>query len=266
LARETKGLVSTGNIERTQVERHHQQGLTPLVVIDADCQRDGRNLRFSGKIRNIGPGPATGVYFCVKPIHGAAAEKYGRGLAAGEVWDFDLSWDMGLGFGVDLVPYDCLVCFSSIFATDGVVQQYSSSGRRLDLSMRTMILPDRSKPGEAAEIKATFLGAVRPLPAFGEMGPRWYFGCQTVAVDDNRYRPASTQRQAEILVYETFRLVATGADRAATDSIPVGAKIHSFAVLSRSALYACRPNSSTLILFWLVRPLRLICTPCYDAC
>lgn len=173
LASETKTLVTSGNEERQQVERHHQQGLTPLVVIDADCIPEGQRVRFVGKIRNVGPGPATGVFFGVKPDLAAPSQRYGRALAAGEVWDLDLSWNAGQEVsGLSLLPYRCLLTFSSIFVTEGVVEQYSPTGKRLDLSIRTMVLPERSRPGEAAQMRDAFMG---PLPvqfAEGEMGPR----------------------------------------------------------------------------------------------
>ena len=173
LATETKDLVVSGNAERDQVERHHQQSLTPLVVLDADCIPDGGRVRFVGKIRNIGLGPATGVYICVKPDIAAPAQRYGRGLAAaGDVWDFELYWDMGREkTGLDLLPYDCIVCFTSMFATDGYIHQYSPTGRRLDLSIRQMILPERSKPGEIAELRNAYVSTPMVF-AQGEMGPR----------------------------------------------------------------------------------------------
>jgi len=172
LATETKDLVASGNAERDQVERHHQQSLTPLVVLDADCIPDGLRVRFVGKIRNIGLGPATGVYICVKPDVAAPAQRYGRGLAAGDAWDFELYWDMGRErTGLDLLPYDCIVCFTSMFVTEGFIQQYSPTGRRLDLTIRQMILPERSKPGEIAKLRNAYVSTPMAF-AQGEMGPR----------------------------------------------------------------------------------------------
>jgi hypothetical protein len=174
LANETKRLVTSGNDDRLQVEKHHQQGLTPIVVIDADCRPENAQVRFVGKIRNVGPGPATAVFFCVKPHLAGPAQRYGRALAPGEVWDFDLTWPAaGTPIsGLSFLPYECLITFSSIFVTEGLIEQYSSTGRRLDLSIRTMVLPERSKAGEIMEMKGAFIGKL-PVPlAEGEMGPR----------------------------------------------------------------------------------------------
>jgi hypothetical protein len=108
----------------------------------------------------------------VKPDIAAPAQRYGRGLAAGDVWDFELYWDMGREkTGLDLLPYDCIVCFMSMFATEGYIQQYSPTGRRIDLSIRQMILPERSKPGEVAELRNAYVSSPMAF-AQGEMGPR----------------------------------------------------------------------------------------------
>jgi hypothetical protein len=152
LAVETRDLVKSSAAERAQVERHHQQTMMPLVLIQAACiwrtVKDRNTMVLRGTIRNVGAGSATSVLLYIRPIGGPPAHSYDYGAispnSANEFtigWDFAAPRDAGQGAEEANVPYDCFTTFESIFGTRGAVYQRSETGEDEPTAIGALVLP-----------------------------------------------------------------------------------------------------------------------------
>jgi hypothetical protein len=194
LAKETRDLVQAGNEERKQVERHHQQAFAPIVVAFARCYLGPSNLMFEGGIQNIGSGPATDIEITVVPMGQApAAHKNLGSLAAGETRLLKLHWEHGKGepHVGQVLPYNAILTFKSIFETTGQTIQYSYSGLGEDAVVRQVVLPGSDVKG--AEIPE-FFPSGRPVPAFGK--------CESLAIASAMQQQTSEQMRLSIKIVD----------------------------------------------------------------
>lgn len=162
MALETRGLVLASSAERAQTELHHQQSLAPLVVVYASCQRFSDSphkvqLRFKGLIRNLGAGPASGIYVCVKTRVTAPAQKYVSPMGAGEAWNIDLRWEAPADISNAHYFYECFISYRSIFITEGYTIQRSETGKAEDAFVVELVPPERTKPQEVLDARAAFI-------------------------------------------------------------------------------------------------------------
>ncbi len=151
LAEQTKQQVSENVDAFNQSERHHQQAMMPLVTLDLLASKEQLPvtigqvpqyvMRFTGRVKNIGPGPSISVNALVKPIAYSQSWHY-LGIIAATAMDglhIDRPFTGGVVPHQGFFPYDCLVHFVSVFGTEGFVHLYSHSGDTKDAVVKQIV-------------------------------------------------------------------------------------------------------------------------------
>ncbi len=180
LAAETRDLVkaSAGQIE--QAERHHQEGLMPIIFVRIDCSthvtvvqnwgtgndapQPALALRIQGEIVNVGPGPATDVEMIFKPAPIVGRRLYIGIIGPNSIQPLDHEWTISAGSPSPFVPYECLTRYRSVFGNEGATFQRSHSGYAKDARVENHIKPGPN--GQAAvdnEISVRGLTGILPF-------------------------------------------------------------------------------------------------------
>jgi hypothetical protein len=174
VANETRDLVNSSAEDRAQVERHHQETLAPLLVVEADLVKsntEGEQVALQGYLRNIGGGPAREAWIYIRPSLAAPAQFSVRPIAAGDRWELSVGWAGVLEARTTAYPYDLLVTFVTVFGTRGAIEYKSHSGIRDDLSVERVVSPSSGSHDEVVELEQKYR-ALKPVLARGTVGPR----------------------------------------------------------------------------------------------
>jgi hypothetical protein len=170
MAEETKDLVKAAGDERLQVERHHQQTLMPIVYLEAECcmqpRLGGIYIVFQGEVRNVGGGPSTGINILLKPSGYVERIAYQGLIGPNERRPFKIEWRLTGPVPVqDVLPYDSITRFRSIFETEGAIHQKSSSGLAKNAIVQDYISPtDPDSPKRLAQMITNIGSSQTPMP------------------------------------------------------------------------------------------------------
>lgn len=148
LAKETRDAVNTANAESDQRERHHREGLAPVLYtklletrlctrVDAASKKHVYWVRLRGTLENVGPGPATTTTVHFKPFGYNLRRFPLRPIGANAAVEFEIEYPCGdenrekLNF---TWPYDCAFEYSDMFGNRGWLI-LSGAGRSDDFEL-----------------------------------------------------------------------------------------------------------------------------------
>ena len=133
LAVETKTISDSALTQAIQIERHHRQALSPVVVarISVTSFGFGGNsmVQVKGTIKNVGPGPAVRLTFMLRPRNLRVVTKEMEALGPGETREINDSFGAaGRLTRYGTLGYYCAIRFTDLFEQDGWTVQRSRNG------------------------------------------------------------------------------------------------------------------------------------------
>src|ERR1700722_12125711 len=143
LAQETRDTLQAAGNESNQRERHHRESLTPLLyaeilesrlraTLSENTNKYSYYIQFVGKLRNVGPGPATGVLVHFIPMEMARQRFFEPPIGSNGLGSFDLKYvcefDATKGGKVNFIwPHECAIEYADLFGNRGWLILKSSS-------------------------------------------------------------------------------------------------------------------------------------------
>jgi hypothetical protein len=133
LAVETKIMSDSALEQSIQVERHHRQALSPVVIAKLSVSSSAYGpftiVRVKGALKNVGPGPAVRVSFVLRPRDFRVVKAEFEAIGANDERPVDFQFQSPhhpTEYGS--VAYYCAVGFQDLFGQEGWTIQRSRFG------------------------------------------------------------------------------------------------------------------------------------------